>query len=115
MNTQKLEVLAMAVSEINLAFTPTSEAFAYKNPGRLREQNGNLRNFSTWSGGLKSLISELSRIPETTRILAALSKYGCNSVEKELIALDYISSAIGKDIEATSTLFDVATETVKEN
>ena len=104
MNSQQLEILALSISEMNSAHTPTSEAFAYKNPGKLREPNGNLRNFSTWSGGLKSLISELSRYAPDVSLLAVLGRYGCSTIEKEFLVLDFLTQAIGITVEATATL-----------
>jgi hypothetical protein len=104
MNANKLEVLALAISEMNSAFTPTSEAFAFRNPGRLREANGNMRSFSTWAGGLKSLISELTRFTADTQVIVVLSKYGCNSIEKEFVALDYLTQSIKTIVDASSVL-----------
>ena len=104
MKAQKVELVALAIAEMNSAFTPGSEAFIYRNPGKLRETNGNLRSFSTWAGGLKSLISELSRFDGETRVLAVLGKYGCNSIEKEMLTLDYITQALGQMIEPSATL-----------
>ena len=104
MNATKLEVLALAISAMNSATTPNSEAFVYKNPGKLREPNGNMRSFSTWAGGLKSLISELGRFVESTPLLQVLRKYGCNSIEKEFIIFDYLTQAIGTPVEAASLL-----------
>ena len=104
MKAQNLELLALAISEMNSATTPKSEAFAYKNPGKLREPNGNMRSFSTWSGGLKSLISELSRFEITMPVLDVLRKYGCTTIEKEFIVMDYLSQATGTSVEASSLL-----------
>ena len=104
MNSQNLEILALAISDMNSATTPKSEAFVYKNPGKLREPNGNLRSFSTWAGGLKSLISELSRIDVTTPLLQVLRKYGCNSIEREFQILDYLTQALGISVEASALL-----------
>lgn len=107
MKAQKLELMALAIAEMNSAFSPNSEAFIYKNPGKLRETNGNLRNFSTWAGGLKSLISELSRFDPATAVLDVFRKYGCNSFEKELLTLDYLTQALGQTVEPSSTLLVV--------
>lgn len=107
MKAHKIELVALAIAEMNVAFTPTAEAFIYRNPGKLRESNGNLRNFSTWSGGLKSLISELSRFDPSTEVLAVFRSYGCNSVEKELLSLDFLTQSLGQVIEPGSTLSDV--------
>jgi hypothetical protein len=112
MTAQTLELVALAVAEMNGAFIPRSEAFLYRNPGKLREANGNLRMFSTWAGGLKSLISDLSRWPEYTPVLTVFEKYGCDSIEKEFVVLDYLGRAADRELSQESTLSDV--ETPKE-
>ena len=104
MKAHKIELVALAIAEMNSAFSPTSEAYIYRNPGKLREPNGNLRNYSTWAGGLKSLISELSRFEITTLVLDVFRKYGCNSFEKEMLTLDYLSQSLGLTVEPTATL-----------
>ena len=104
MKAQKLELMALAVAEVNGAFSPSSEAFIYRNPGKLRETNGNLRSFSTWAGGLKSLISELSRFDGPVAVVDVLRRYGCNSFEKEMIALDYLTQASGQSVDPVTTL-----------
>ena len=108
MTATKLEVLALAISEMNSATTPKSEAFVYKNPGKLRELNGNMRGFSTWAGGLKSLISELGRYEDSTPLLQVLRKYGCSTMEREMVVLDYLSQALEKVISKDSLLEDLA-------
>ena len=95
MNSQQLEVLALAVSEMNSATNPKSEAFAYRNPGKLRAPNGDLRNFSTWSGGLKSLISDISRFDGNTPVLEVFKYYGGLTIEREFLALDFLTQALG--------------------
>ena len=104
MNSQQLEILALAISEMNSAHTPKSEAFVYKNPGKLREPNGNLRTFSTWAGGLKSLISDLSRFASDESLLTVLGKYGCSTIEREFVVLDFLTQSLGTPVEATATL-----------
>lgn len=104
MTSQQLEILALAISEMNSATNPKSEAFAYKNPGKLHEVNGNLRNFSTWSGGLKSLISELSRFSDDVPLLKILQAYGASSIEREFLALDFLSQALGFIVGPTHTV-----------
>ena len=107
MTATKLEVLALAISEMNSATTPKSEAFAYKNPGKLREPNGNMRSFSTWAGGLKSLISELGRFVDWTPLLQVLRKYGCSSMEREMVVWGYLSDTLNKDFTKESLLGDL--------
>ena len=104
MTAQSLEIFALAIGTMNGAFTPKTEAFIYKNCGKLKEPNGNLRTFSTVSGGLKSLISELSRFASDVILLAVAGRYGCNSIEKEFIILDFLSQALGTTVEATAQL-----------
>ena len=104
MKAQKLELVALAIAEMNSAFTPNSEAFIYRNPGKLREANHNLRNFSTWAGGLKSLVSELSRFDPNTPVLEVLGHYGCNSFEKEMLTLDYLTQSLGVTVEPGNTM-----------
>jgi hypothetical protein len=108
MNAQLLETLALAISEMNSATQPESEAFAYRNPGKLREPNGNLRNFSTWAGGLKSLISELSRFESAMSLLQVLRKYGCTTVEREFLCFDYLAQALGFTVTQDFTLGDLS-------
>jgi hypothetical protein len=107
MTAQTLELVALAVAEMNGAFIPRSEAFLYRNPGKLREANGNLRMFSTLAGGLKSLISDLSHWPEYTSVLTALEKYGCDSIEKEFIVLNYLGQAADRELNQESVLSDL--------
>jgi hypothetical protein len=107
MTAQNLELLALAVATMNGAFTPGTEAFIYKNCGKLREANGNLRSFSTVAGGLKSLIADLSRQSSNSVILCILRKYGCDSIEREFIVLDYLTQALGRTIEPSATLYTV--------
>jgi hypothetical protein len=107
MTAQTLELVALAVAEMNGAFIPRSEAFLYRNPGKLREANGNLRMFSTWAGGLKSLISDLSRWPEYTPVLTAFEKYGCDSIEKEFVVLNYLGQTVERELNQESKLLDL--------
>jgi hypothetical protein len=72
--------------------------------------NGNLRNYSTWSGGLKSLISELSRYSDSDVALSVLRNYGCNTFEKEFVVLDYLTRAFGREISAGAVLGDLDVE-----
>ena len=103
MTAQNVELLALAIAEMNSAFVPGTEAFIYRNPGRLWT-SGNLRQFSTLSGGLKSLISELMRYDENNTIVSVAANYGCDKVEKEFILLDYLTRAFGRDVKRSTTL-----------
>ena len=67
-----------------------------------------MRSFSTWAGGLKSLISELSRYSDDTTILVVLGKYGCNTIERQLVCLDYLSQAVEKEITKDSFLGEIS-------
>ena len=113
MKAQTLELLAMSISEINGAFSPGTESFLFKNPGKLRSGNM-LRTFTTVAGGLKSLISELSRYPEDNSILAVARNYGCKNIESELLLLDYLTRSIGKTVEQNFTLRDLEQDAQKE-
>jgi len=110
MRADRLEIVALTIAEMNLAFIPNSEAFQFRNPGKLREPNRNLRKFTTWSGGLKSLTSELSKYTDDSGLFSILAKYGCNSIEREFICLDFLTQALGRTIEKNATLYDVVRE-----
>jgi len=103
MTAQNVELLALGISEMNGAFVPKTEAFIFRNPGRLRS-GGSLRQFTTISGGLKSLISELVRYEEKNQVVAVAANYGCDKVEKEFLFLDYLTRAFGRDIKRSTTL-----------
>jgi hypothetical protein len=114
MTAQTIEILALAIAEVNLAFVPGSEAFIYRNPGKLHSGE-NLRKFTTWAGGLKSLISELIRYKEKELVLAVATNYGCSTVEKEFVVLDYLSRGLGKEVTKESTLYNLEYEEGNEN
>ena len=114
MTAQTVEILALAIAEMNGAFMPGSETFIYRNPGRLKT-NTNLRQFTTWAGGLKSLISELVRYDENNVILSVAANYGCESVEKQFIFLDYLSRSFGKTIERDTTMNELEKTENQEN
>jgi hypothetical protein len=103
MTASTVEVLALAIAEMNSAFTPRSEAFMYRNPGKLWS-GGKLRQFTTWAGGLKSLLSELIRYGEENSAVSVAANYGCDSIEKEFILFDYLTQAFGRDIGRNTTL-----------
>lgn len=60
-----IESLALAISKINGAFTPGSEAFTLNNPGLLAsfsERNGpvgSIRKFTSWEAGFHALKNDL--------------------------------------------------------
>jgi hypothetical protein len=114
MKAQTLELVAMAISEMNQAYIPGSETFVHKNPGRLKVNGSVLRSFTTWSGGLKSLISELSRYPDDGLVLSVARSYGCTSIEKEFVYLDYLTRSLNKTVESNFKLCDLEQESQKE-
>jgi len=108
MTASTVEVLALAISEMNLGFIPKSEAFMYRNPGKLWS-GGKLRQFTTWAGGLKSLISELIRYEEQNQVVSVAANYGCDSIEKEFVLLDYLTRVFGWDVKRSTTLVQLET------
>lgn len=97
MSKSSTAVIALAIASANDAFDPESPSFQLANPGMLRDGT-KVREFNTIVDGLRALMASIEKLDKDASITVGVTRYCGKNVEKELIALDYISRAKNKEV-----------------
>jgi hypothetical protein len=97
------DILALAIAAANEATEPGTPAFELRNPGLLTEGT-KVREFNTIVDGLRALMASIERLDKDASITVGVTRYCGRNVEKELLVLDYLSRATGKEVTRDITI-----------